>query len=49
MIKLFNFAITFYKHKLDIIYFFHITLLIEKILESKRDTIMNDIDDNILI
>ena len=46
LIKLFNFAITFYKHKLDIIYFFHVTLLIEKILESKRDTFINDEDDN---
>ena len=37
MITLFNFAISFYKQKLDIIYFFHIILLIEKIISSEKD------------
>ena len=35
-IKLFNFAITYYKQKLDIIYLFHIILLFEKIIENKE-------------
>ena len=42
IIKLFNFAITFYKQKLNIIYFFYIILLIEKILETKKDTFIDD-------
>ena len=41
-IKLFNFAISFYKQKLDIIYLFHIILLFEKILERKKDNILNE-------
>ena len=35
-IKLFNFAISFYKQKLDIIYLFHIILYFEKIIEQNR-------------
>ena len=41
-IKLFNFAISFYKQKLDIIYLFHIILLFEKLIEREKDKILNE-------
>ena len=34
--KLFNYAISFYKQKLDVVFIFHIILLIEKKLGIKR-------------
>ena len=42
IIKLFNFAISFYKQKMDIIYLFHILLLFEKILENGNFKIIKD-------
>ena len=44
IIKLFNFAITFYKQKLDIIYIFHVILLFEKIIEERKKKILSDED-----
>ena len=46
-IKLFNFAISFYKQKMDIIYLFHIILLVEKIWGSKNKDFKLDEDINI--
>ena len=40
--KLFNYAISFYKQKLDVVYIFHIILLIEKELGIKRVNINID-------
>ena len=41
-IQLFDLAISFYKQKMDIIYLFHIILLVEKIWENKNGKIKND-------
>ena len=40
--KLFNYAISFYKQKLDVVYIFHVILLIEKELGIKRVNINID-------
>ena len=45
IIKLFNLATTFFKQKMDIIYVFHVILLLEKILGKKKD-IFSDEDMN---
>ena len=44
LIKLFNFGVSFYKQKLDIIYLFHIILIFEKILENKNESLVNEED-----
>ena len=41
-INLFNNAISFYKQKMDIIYLFHIILLVEKIWKTKTEYIKSD-------
>ena len=43
-IQLFNLAISFYKQKMDIIYLFHIILLVEKIWERKNGKINNQLE-----
>ena len=40
--QLFNLALSFYKQKMDIIYLFHMILLIEKIWEKMNGIIKND-------
>ena len=44
LIKLFDLATSFYKQRMDIIYLFHIFLLIERMVGRKKDTIVNDED-----
>jgi hypothetical protein len=44
LIKLFDLATSFYKQRMDIIYLFHIFLLIERTVGRKKDTIVNDED-----
>lgn len=42
IIRLFNFAISFYKKKMDIIYIFHVIILFEKIIEEKKKKLIVD-------
>ena len=41
-VKLFNMAISLYKQKMDIIYIFHIILLVEKLWKGKTENIKSD-------
>ena len=42
IITLFNLATTFYKQRMDVIYIFHVILLIERIVGRRTDSIVND-------
>ena len=44
IIRLFNLATTFYKQRMDVIYFFHVILLIERLVGRKKGSIVNDDD-----
>ena len=44
IIRLFNLATTFYKQRMDVIYFFHVILLIERLVGRKKESIVNDDD-----